>query len=48
MLYNRKQAKNISTSIPLAIPAALNVYNTSFYPPPKHFPVSGFAPEGAE
>ena len=47
-IYNRRQAKNISTSIPLAIPAVPNVYNTFLLPPPERFPVSGFVPEGAE
>ena len=47
-IYNRRQAKNISTSIPLAIPAVPNVYNTFLLPPPERFPMSGFAPEGAE
>ena len=43
MLYNRKQAKNISTSIPLAIPAVLNVYNTFLLPPPERFPLPFYA-----
>ena len=37
-ILQSETGKNISTSIPLAIPAVPNVYYTFLHPPQKHIP----------
>jgi len=44
MIYNSFLAKNISASIPLAIPVGTDVCNTSLHPPPDHNPVTACRP----